>query len=138
MKVRKLLFIALAFVLALPFSAEFFCKRYDFTQDKYVKLNQKVGDLEVMDLKFEVPNQDFQQNRCVVTVKNYGVKTVKVNLAIALFDESGNLVGCGTTGTKLSGTRSGRTETYFVSFDYVRTKIQDTKFFYMTAETAPQ
>ena len=138
MKVRKLFFIALAFVLSLPFSAEFFCKRYDFTQDKYVKLNQKVGDLEVMDLKFEVPNLDYHQNRCVLTVKNYGVRTIKVNIAIALFDESGNLVGCGTTGTKLSGTRSGNTETYFVSFDYVRTKIQDTKFFYMTAETAPQ
>jgi hypothetical protein len=71
-------------------------------------------------------------------VKNYGAKTLKVNLAMALFDESGNLVGCGTTGTKLSGTRSGNTETYFVSFDYVRTKIQDTKFFYITAETVLQ
>lgn len=138
MKVRILILIALALVLSLPFSAEFFCKRYDFTQEKYVKLNQKVGDLELMDLKFEIPNQDYQQNRCVVTVKNYGAKTLKVNLAMALFDEAGNLVGCGTTGTKLMGTRSGQTETYYVSFDYVRTKIQDTKFFYVTAESALQ
>jgi hypothetical protein len=138
MKVRKLFIVALALVLSLPFCAEFFCKRYDFTQEKYVKLNQKVGDLEILDLKFELPNQDYQQNRCVVTVKNYGPKMLKVNLAVALFDESGNLVGCGTTGTKLTGTRSGHTETYYVTFDYVRTKIGDTKFFYVTAETAIQ
>ena len=138
MKSRTLLLAALALVLSMPFTAEFFCKRYDFTQDKYVKLNQKVGELEVLDLKFEIPNQDFQQNRCVVTVKNYGSRTLKVNLAMALFDEAGNLVACGTTGTKLTGTRAGRTETYFVTFDYIRTKIQDTKFFYITTETAPQ
>lgn len=138
MTLRKVLFVALALALCLPFSAEFFCKRYDFTQEKYVKLNQKVGDLEIMDLKFEIPNMTYQQNRCVATVKNYGSRTLKANLALALFDESGNLVACGTTGTKLTGTRAGHTETYFVTFDYVRTKIQDTKFFYLTVETALQ
>jgi hypothetical protein len=138
MTLRKIVFFALALALCLPFSAEFFCKRYDFGPEKYVKLNQKVGDLEVMDLKFELPNQDYQQNRCTLTVKNYGSRTLKANFALALFDESGNLVACGTTGTKLSGTRAGHTETFYVSFDYVRTKIRDTKFFYLTAETAPQ
>jgi hypothetical protein len=136
--IRKLAFFILALALALPFSAEYFCKRYDFAQEKYVKLNQKVGDLEILDLKFEMPNQKFEQNRCMVSVKNYGNKVLKVNLAVALFDASGNLVGCGTTGTKLTGTRSGNTETYYISFDYVHTKILETKFFYMTAETEIQ
>lgn len=140
MAIRKkvLLALALALVLALPLQAEFFCKRYDFAQEKYLQLNQRVGDLEVMDLKFELPVPGMTQNRCVVSVKNYGAKRLKVNLAIALFDENGNLVGCGTTGTKFAGTRGGDVERYFVSFDYVGQTIKTTKFVYLTVETAIQ
>lgn len=140
MTVRKrvLLAMVLALVLALPMQAEYFCKRYDYAGESYLKLNQKVGDLEVMDLKFELPVQGMAQNRCTVSVKNYGAKRLKVNLAIALFDENGNLVGCGTTGTKFSGTRSGEVERYYVTFDYVGQNIKTTKFIYLTVETALQ
>jgi hypothetical protein len=132
---RKLVLGILILALALPFSAEYFCKRYDFVQERYVKLNQKVGDLEILDLKFELPNTPGATNRCVATVKNYGSKRLSVNLAMALFDETGNLVGCGTTGTKLTGTRPGNVETFYINFGYVRTKILETKLFYITAET---
>lgn len=132
---RRLILGMMTLALALPFSADYFCKRYDFVQEKYLKLNQKVGDLEILDLRFEIPNQRQGMNRCVASVKNYGSKTIPVNLAMALFDETGNLVGCGATGTKLTGTRPGHVESYYISFDYVRTKIQDTKLFYLTVET---
>ena len=140
MIIRKkvLLALALALVLALPLQAEFFCKRYDFAQEKYMKLNEKVGDLEVMDLKFELPIPGMAQNRCTVSVKNYGANRLKVNLALALFDENGNLVGCGTTGTKFTGTRGGEVERYYVTFDYVGQNIKTAKFVYMTVETALQ
>lgn len=132
---RVLLALALALVFVLPLQAEFFCKRYDFAKEKYIKLNQKVGDLEVLDLQFELPVKGMTQHRCVVSVKNYGAKRLKVNAAIALFDENGNLVGCGTTGTKLTGTGSGEVEKYYVTFDYVNQNIQTTKFVYLTVET---
>jgi len=69
MNVRRWIFGALVMALALPFSAEYFCKRFDYAQEKYVKLNEKVGDLEVMDLKFEIPSNSMSQNRCVATVR---------------------------------------------------------------------
>ena len=116
MKLSKWILGALVLALALPFSAEYFCKRYEVTQEKYVKLNEKVGDLEVIDLKFEMPGQSAQ-NRCIATVKNYGSTRLKVNMAMALFDPNGNLVACGTTGTKLTGTKPGSVESFFIIFD---------------------
>ena len=70
-------------------------------------------------------------------MKNYGTQAVRVHLALALFDESGNLVGCGTTGSKLGTTRPGETETFFVAFDYVKSRLATAKTFYLTVETEP-
>ncbi len=141
---RKVLMVFLLLVLTIPFSAEFFCKRFDFVQERWIRLNQKAGNLEIQDVQFKFPNfigprklNIRGRNEAVVNVKNYGTRADKVHVAIALFDGSGNLVGCGTTGSKLGATKPGETETYYVAFDYVHSRITTAKYFYLTVETEP-
>ena len=104
----------------------------------------KVGDIELTDIQFQFPayvgprKLGIQgRNQATLTVKNYGTVRIRVQVAIALFDADGNLLGCGTTGTKVAGTKAGGEESYYVSFDYVNSRLTSAKTFYITVETEP-
>jgi len=136
--------VAAALCLSIPFSAEFSCNRYDFALNRYIRLNAKAGDLVVQDVEFLFPSYigpkklDIEgRNEAVVDVKNYGSVPLRIHVAIALFDASGNLVGCGTSGSKLGYTRSGESEDFHVAFNYVHSKLMSAKYFYLTVETEP-
>ena len=146
MKMRpSTLALALAVLTALPLPAgDFVCKRYDFVPEQFIKVDLAAGQVAVRDVKFEMPAtygpkkmEVKGKNQAVVSVKNYGKQYLRIHVAIALFDESGNLVGCGTTGSKMGSTGPGEEESYFVTFDYVKSKLSEAKFFYITVETAP-
>jgi len=136
--------LIMAVFATLPLGAEYFCQRYDFSTEKWIRLNAKVGSLELLDIQFEFPSYVGPRklgikgrDQATLNLKNYGDARTRVQVAIALFDAEGNLVACGTTGTKMAGTKPGGTESYYVSFDYVRTRIQTAKTFYLTVESAP-
>jgi len=137
--------LILAALLSLPLQAgDFFCKRYDIQLKGTVRLDETVGDIAVQDIVFEFPaylgpdKLKIQgKNQAVVTVKNYGDESLKIRLAVALFDENGNLVGCGTTGSKLGSTRPRETETFFITFDWVDSRLSAAKVYYLTVETEP-
>lgn len=140
-----ILALALAVLAALPIPAgDFVCKRFDFVPQQFIKVELAAGQVTVQDVKFEMPAtygpkkmEVKGKNQAVVSVKNYGKQYLRIHVAIALFDESGNLVGCGTTGSKMGSTGPGEEETYYVTFDYVKSKLSEAKFFYVTVETAP-
>ncbi|MEW6757708.1 MAG: hypothetical protein AB1347_05765 [Acidobacteriota bacterium] len=142
---RRETWIALAFLLlALPFRSEFACKRYDFAQERWIRLDTKAGDLEVQDVIFQFPSYVGPRklnvkgrNMATINVKNYGTQRLRVHIAVALFDASGNLVGCGTTGSKLGSTKPSETESFFVAFDYVNSQLSTAQVFYLTVETEP-
>ncbi len=136
--------VAAALCLTLPFSAEFSCNRYDFALNRFIRLDTKAGDLVIQDVEFQFPSYigpkklDIEgRNEAVVDVKNYGSVALRIHVAIALFDASGNLVGCGTSGSKLGYTRSGENEDFHVAFNYVHSKLMSAKYFYLTVETEP-
>jgi len=139
---RKVLLALLLTIVTLPFMGEFYCKRYDFVQERWIKLNAKVGELTVQDIQFQIPSfvgprrlNIKGRNEASINVKNYGKEHLRVHFAVALFDASGNLVACGTTGSKLGSTGPGDTESYYVFFDYVKSRISTAQFFYLTCET---
>jgi hypothetical protein len=141
---RRSLLVAAALVFAaMSVEAEFFCKRYDFVADKWIRLGARAGDIEIQDVQFEIPSYigpkklDIKRNEAAINLKNYGSQTLRIKIAIALFDEQGNLVACGATGSKVGGTSSGKTESFYVTFDYVHSKIASSKIFYLTVETEP-
>ncbi len=136
--------VALLLAAALPLCAEFASKRYDFVQERWIKLDQAVGQVTVRDVQFQFPGyigprklEIKGRNGAEVKVMNYGQTSLRIHLAIALFDADGNLVGCGTTGSKLGATKPGEEESFFVNFDYVKSKLSDAKYFYLTCETEP-
>lgn len=143
---RRLALAALLLVaLALPSGAEFFCKKYDFVQERWIQINEKLGDVTLQDVQFQFPSyvgpkkMDIQgRNQAVVHVKNYGATALKVNIAIALFDADGNLVGCGSTGSKVGVTKPGEEESFYVGFDYVKERLGAVKTFQLTLETEPR
>ena len=145
--IRRTLPIALAAAILLSVPAlaqDFVCKRYDFAAGQFIKTDIAAGPVTVRDVKFELPStlgpkkMDIKgKNMAVVGLKNFGKEYLRIHLAIALFDENGNLVGCGTTGSKMGTTGPGEEETFYVTFDYVKSKLATAKFFYITVETAP-
>ena len=136
--------LIMALFATLPLGAQYFSQRYDFSTEKWIRLNAKVGSLELLDIQFEFPSYVGPRklgikgrDQATLNLKNYGDVRVRVQVAIALFDAEGNLVGCGATGTKVAGTKPGGTESYYVSFDYVHSRIQTAKTFYLTVESTP-
>lgn len=139
---RKVFLALLLTIVALPFMGKFYCKRYDFVQERWIKLNAKVDNLTVQDIQFQIPSfvgprrlNIKGRNEASINVKNYGKTNLRIHFAIALFDASGNLVACGTTGSKLGSTGPGETESYYVFFDYVKSRISTAQYFYLTCET---
>jgi hypothetical protein len=143
--VRRALFCLVILALALPvFSGEFFCKRFDFEQEKVIRLNENAGDVSVQDIQFQFPSyvgprklEIKGRNQATISLKNYGGQTLRIHIAVALFDESGNLVGCGTTGSKLGSTKPNEEETFYITFDYVNSKLSQAQVFYITVEAEP-
>ncbi len=141
--VRRTLFYLVILALALPvFSGDFFCKRFDFEQEKVIRLGEDAGDVSLQDIQFKFPSyvgprklEIKGRNEAKVTLKNYGEQALRIHIAVALFDESGNLVGCGTTGSKLGSTKPNEEETFYVTFDYVKSKLSQAQVFYITIET---
>jgi hypothetical protein len=140
---RRLALVALAaLALTLPSGAEFFSKKYDFVQERLIELNQKAGDVTIQDVQFRFPGYvgprklEIQgRNQAEIHVKNYGKEELLISLAIALFDSEGNLVGCGTAGSKLAVTAPGDEESFDVTFDYVKGRLATAKTFQLTIET---
>lgn len=134
--------VLLVAALALPAGAEFFCKKYDFVQERWIQVNEKSGDVTIQDIQFQFPSyvgprkMEIQgPNQAVLHIKNYGTEALRIHLAVALFDGDGNLVGCGTTGSKLGSTKPGEEESFFITFDYVKGRLATTKTFQLTLET---
>lgn len=139
-KVFIFLFLVLSFSIFV--SAEFFCKKYDVVMDQWIKIDEGPKPVVVQDLKFEFPSYIGPKklnikgiSQAVVNFKNYGDTPLKVKIAIALFDDSENLVGCGTTSSKFITTRAGKEEKVVVAFNNVKSRLDKAKYFILTVET---
>lgn len=138
--------ILILFVLSVSFSifnpAEFYCRKFDVVLDKWIKIDDGPKPIVVYDLKFEFPSYIGPKklnikgiSQAVVNFKNYGETPLKVKIAIALFDEEDNLVGCGTTSSKFMVTRAGKEEKVVVAFNNVKSRLPQAKYFLLTVET---
>ena len=143
--VRRTLFCLVILALAFPvFSGEFFCKRFDFEQEKVIRLNETAGDLSIIDIQFKFPayvgpkKMEIKgNNQAKIMLKNYGKEAVRIQIAVALFDKSGNLVGCGSSQTVHASHMLNEEETFYINFDYVKSKLSQAQVFYITVETVP-
>lgn len=124
------------------FNANFFCKKYEVKTDRWIKIDDGPQPVVIQDIKFEFPSYIGPKKlnikglpQAIINFKNYGDSPVSVRIAIALFDESGNLVGCGTTASKFGVTRAGKEERVVIVFSHVRSNIDNASHFLLTVET---
>ncbi|NMC00617.1 MAG: hypothetical protein GYA35_10090 [Thermoanaerobaculaceae bacterium] len=139
---KVFLFVFLAISFSFLISAEFYCKKFDVAMDQWIKIDDGPKPVVVQDLKFEFPSYIGPKklnikgiSQAVVNFKNYGETPLKVKIAIALFDEYDNLVGCGTASSKFVVTRAGKEEKVVVPFNYVKSRLEKAKYFIITVET---
>lgn len=139
-KVIIILMFALSFANFI--SADFYCKKFDVVLDQWIKIDDGPKPVIVQDLKFEFPSYIGPKklnikgiDQAVVNFKNYGNIPLKVKIAIALFDEEDNLVGCGTTSSKFITTKAGKEEKVVVAFNNVKSRLEKAKYFLLTVET---
>ena len=142
MKFRTVAIVLLLVACIIPLSAEFYCKRLDFILNEWVRIADGPKPVLVQDIKFDFPSYIGPKKldikgvpQAVVNFKNYGESPLRVKLAVALFDEEDNLVGCGTTSSKFGTTRAGREEKVVISFNHVKSRLTDAKYFLLTVET---
>ncbi len=70
-----------------------------------------------------------------VRVDNNGFIDQVVGVAVAVFDDQGNMVAAGSGGNKLGHLDKGERDHFRVAFPYVYQNLKNGKYFYVTIET---
>ncbi len=124
------------------FAAEFISKKYQFKEDVWLELNASVKNVILKSIKFKIPakaeGKFFVISGAIkadVLVENKSEHDQKVGIAIALFDSEGNLVGVGSSGSKMFfKVKPGKKNEYAVTFSYVTEMIDEASTFQITLE----
>ena len=75
---------------------------------------------------------------CVVRIDNNGAGRDAVGVAVALFDEAGNLVAAGSGGTRAGWLAAGEHDTSAIGFPFVYRNMEKAKTFLVTLEVQPR
>jgi len=73
-----------------------------------------------------------------VRVDNNGFIDQVVGIAIAVFDDQGNMIAAGSGGNKIGHLDKGERDHFRIAFPYVYRNLSKAKYFYLTIETAEQ
>ncbi len=139
---RRLLAGSIAFLLAAalfpPAGAATASKKFLLEKNKPVSLDLSSGQVRVEQAVFEFPSSVMRletANKVRITVVNGSQAKVRVGLAVALFDEAGNLVGAGVGGNKGGQVAPGEKTEFSVFFYYVTEQLSSASAFQITLET---
>ena len=75
---------------------------------------------------------------CVIRIDNEGAVAVQTGIAVALFDEAGNLVAAGSGGTRAGWVSAGEHDTSAIRFPFVYRNMEKAKTFLVTLEVLPR
>jgi hypothetical protein len=136
---------ALGVVLALcgtgVAQAETVSKRINFANEKWVAVGLSTEGIEVAEIRFKVeggihynPLRLGKGPQCFVTVRNTGNNESKLAVAVAAFDDNGNLVGATETGHTGSLDPGERAELK-MTFREVQRRLYEAKTVQITLET---
>ena len=133
-----------ALFAAIPANAEFFSQRFDFAVEKWIRINAKVGDLELRDVQFQFPRLRGPQEAGHPgpepghphgeELRGRADPGAGRHRALRRGRQP---PGMRHHGDEDGGNQGGGEESYYVSFDYVNTRLASAKTFYITVETEP-
>ena len=136
---------ALSLLLAAPASADTFSKKYRFVSDKTLEVGESVGSgmrLDSVQFMIPAPSGDSILRtggvpEAVVAVSNMSQESVKVGIAVAVYDEEGRLIGVASGGSAMRGIRAYRQVGYSLKFDFVNGEMAKAATFQVSVETKP-
>jgi len=142
---RALVSLAMLALFALPSQAAregLWSKVYEFKPGVTLEVAaETAGLLHLETVRFEIPDnagvRTARESMVEVTISNYADLAQRVGLAVALFDDSGRLVGVADGGTALLPLRAGHVQPYRLTFKNVNAATPSARTFQITIEAKP-
>ena len=134
---RRATLLLLLVCLAFPAHGATLSKKFQLEKNRPMGLDLEVGKVRAEQVVFEFPGSVMRletAGKARVTVVNGSPGKVRVGLALALFDESGNLVAAGTGGNKGGQVAPGETAEFSIFFYYVTEQLSTASSFQITLE----
>ena len=140
--IAALVVVALA---AVPVRAELFTKKYVFKPDVILEMHVALGKTVRLDtVRFLLPNKPKSGmirvgglSKAEIAISNTGNESIKIGLAMALFDDNDRLLGVASGGSRFLSIKSNRQSTYTLVFDDVNSEIDEATSFQISVETRP-
>ena len=141
---RKAALFAVAACLAAPLSAQQATKKFDYKPvDGIQPINLAIDQVKVSQIVFKpgkaaggpVRRSDAE---CVLRIENDGPVAMQTAVAVALFDEAGNLVAAGSGGTRAGWVAAGEHDASAIRFPFVYRNMEKAKTFLVTLEVQPR
>jgi hypothetical protein len=135
--------LALALLAAAPLSAELLTKKFDWAPVGGVqKVDMQVNDVAIPQIRFDLGDTispiRISSAKATVRVDNNSEIDQEVGVAVAVFDEEGNLIAAGNGGNKVGELNKGDREDFTVRFSYVYRNLSKARSFLVTLETKPK
>jgi hypothetical protein len=140
---RKALFAA-AVCLAAPLHAQQATKKFDYKPvDGIQTISLAIDQVKIGQIVFK-PGKAIggplrrSDAECVIRIDNDGLIPVQAGVAVALFDEGGNLVAAGSGGTRVGWLSAGERDASAIRFPFVYRHMETAKTFLVTLEVQPK
>lgn len=128
----------------LPAGSAPFSKSYAFKPDTLLQVGADAGGgLRLDTIQFVLSQDDgspsglFAGPKVKVAISNLGKASVRVDLAVAVLDGDGQLVGVASGGTQMFPLRADRQMTYVLDFNRAATALSTGASFKISVEPRP-
>ena len=142
--IRKILLFAASACLAAPLAGQQATRKFDYKPvDSIQNISLSIDKVKINQIVFKVGKAlggplRRSDTECVVRIDNDGLTDVQAGIAVAIFDEDGNLVGAGSGGTRVGWLSAGERDTAAIRFPYVYRNMDRAKTFIVTLEIQPR
>jgi hypothetical protein len=140
MIMRKAVLFAVAVCLSAPLAAQQATKKFDYKPvDGIQPISLAIDKVKINQIVFKTGKAAAGPLRrsdaeCVIRIDNDGPVPVQAGVAVALFDEEGNLVAAGSGGTRAGWLSAGERDTGAIRFPFVYRNMEKAKTFIVTLE----
>lgn len=146
MKMRRTNYLVVALavlmLLAPATRAGLLSKTYEFRSDVFLDIGASTDDgLRVDSVRFQMPSatavRTAAEATATVSITNTSDSAKRVGMGIALFDDSGNMVGVVAGGTKLMPLKAGKQKIYKLIFEHIYVEAPRATTFQISVESKP-
>ncbi len=138
--VKRIALVLSVFLVAGAARGDISTKKFDWAPVNGIQqVDFQWNGLSVDQIEWNLGNRvkplDVSTASATVRLDNNSKTDMVVGLAIAVFDESGNLIAAGSGGNKLGHLNKGDRDEFRIAFPYVYRNLPNAKTFLITLET---